>query len=130
MMPVAGLSFADISLAALQCRGNRVRTAKRLGVGIRSLDAAIARHRLDRWFISRTPGVGPRRPSGYKLRATCVSKEQVIEVAQEGYSQRDAAFVLGVSYGYLKDLVKRWNLRAYFPAHGVCVRNGQLGYAR
>lgn len=130
MMPVAGLSFADISLAALQCRGNRVRTAKRLGVGIRSLDAAVQREGLERWFLSRTPGVGPKSGKGSKSRNRCVTQEQIIEVAHGGYSQRDAAYLLGISYAYLKDLVAEYGIREHFPEHGECVRNGMLGYAR
>lgn len=128
MMPLAGLSFYDVSLAALECRGNRVRTAKRLGVGIRSLDAAIARHGLERWFVSHDWRIGPKG-SGYKSRSRCVTREQVVEVASEGYSQKDAAFVLGIDYSYLKQLVREWGLRDHFPAHGQCVRNGHVGYA-
>lgn len=130
MMPVAGLSFADVSLAALQCRGNRVRTAKRLGVSIRALDAAVHREKLERWFLSHTPGVGPKSGKGTKSRKRCVTQEQIIEVAQQGFSQCDAAYLLGISYAYLKDLVQDYGIRAHFPEHGQCVRNGQLGYAR
>lgn len=122
-MPIAGLSFCDVSAAAWECHGNRIRTAKRLCVGVRSLDAAISRHGLHNWFVRG-------RGRGVKFRSVCVTREQVIEVAQEGYSQRDAAFLLGISYDYLKSLVRRWNLRQYFPAHGQCVQNGHLGYAR
>lgn len=129
MFPRCGLSFADVSLAALECRGNRVRTAKRLGVGVRSLDAAIAREGLERWFVSHDWSIGPKG-GGYKSRTKCVQRDQVIEVAKEGYSQRDAAYILGVEYSYLKRLVKEWRLRAHFPDHGQCVRNGHLGYAR
>lgn len=129
MMPIAGLSFYDVSLAALECRGNRVRTAKRLGVGIRSLDAAIAREGLERWFVSHDWRIGPKG-GGYKSRKRCVTREQIIDVAAEGYSQKDAAFILGIDYSYLKQLVSEWGIRDCFPAHGVCVRNGLLGYAR
>jgi len=122
-MPIAGLTFCDISAIAWECQGNRVQTAKRLGVGVRSLDAAIERHGLHNWFV-----VG--RGRGKHFRSRCVTRDQIIEVAREGYSQTDAAFILGIEYSYLKDLVKLWNLRPYFPAHGQCVKNGCLGYAR
>ena len=128
-MPVAGLTFADVSLAALECRGNRVRTARRLGVGIRSLDAMIKREGLERWFLSQDWRVGPR-PAGSRSRTRCITREQIIEVAGDGVSQMDAAYLLGVSYAYLKDLVADWGLRSYFPSHGDCVRAGQMGYAR
>lgn len=129
-MPRCGISFADVSLAALECRGNRVRTAKRLGVGIRSLDAAIEREGLQRWFISHDWLIGPKGVSGSRFRRRCVTPAQIKDVASEGYSQKDAAYILGVEYSYLKRMVLEWGLRDAFPAHGECVRNGRLGYAR
>lgn len=104
MMPVAGLSFYDVSLAALECNHNRVRTAKRLGVGIRSLDAAIAREGLERWFISHTPGIGPKSAAGSRNRKRCVSREQIQQKADLGMSCADAATSLCISEAYLKQL--------------------------
>lgn len=128
MMPVAGLSFYDVSLAALECNGNRVRTAKLLGVGIRSLDAAIARHGLQRWFISRDWRIGPKSAVGSRQRQRCVSREQIISIASEGYTRKDAAYLLGIDYSYLKELVRMWGLSDHFPSHGECVRVGLVGY--
>lgn len=122
-MPICGLKFTDLSEVAWDCGGNRVRTASRLGVAVRSLDAAISRHGLHNWFMAGR-GRSPRP------RKRCVTREQIIEVVQDGYSQKDAAFLLGIEYSYLKDLVRLWNLREFFPAHGKCVQNGRLGYAR
>ena len=122
LMPAAGLSFADVSKAALECGGNRVRTAKRLGVGIRSLAYAIRRENLDHWF---NQGHG----SGKKSRATCVSREQIVELAQEGYIRRDAAFLLGISPAYLKDLVAKWGLADDFTVRkGHAAVVSRLGY--
>lgn len=104
MMPVAGLSFYDVSLAALECNHNRVRTAKRLGVGVRSLDAAIAREGLERWFISHTPGVGPKSAAGSRNRKRCVSREQIQQKADLGMSRESAAAALCISPAYLKEL--------------------------
>lgn len=129
MMPVAGLSFADVSLAAMECRGNRVQTAKRLGVAVRSLDAAVEREGLQHWFLSHDWRVGPKGVVGSRFRSRCVSADDIREVAADGYSQKDAAFILGIDYSYLKRMVKEFGLRSCFPDHGQCVRNGHLGYA-
>lgn len=122
LMPICGLSFSDVSLAALQCGGNKVRTAKRLGVGVQSLNHAIRRENLQHWFV-KGRGKAPRP------RQTCVSREQIIEVAKEGYTRADAAHVLGISPAYLKDLIKRWELSGYFIGHAESCRKTRHGYA-
>lgn len=126
VMPRCGISFADVSLAALECMGNMKRTAKRLGVDQSALRIAVRREGIERWFVSRH-GMSA---IGSRSRARCVTREQVIDLAADGYSQRDTAYMLGISYSYLKSLVLEWGLRDYFPSHGECVRNGRLGYAR
>lgn len=122
MMPVAGLSFADVSLAALECCGNRVRTAKRLGVGIRSLDAAIEREGLQRWFVSG-------RGRGSRPRSRCVTREQVVALAVDGYLKADAADILGISEYYLRDLIELWGITEFNADRGRSVKIGMHGYA-
>ena len=129
-MPVAGLSFADVSLAALECRGNRVRTAKRLGVGVRSLDAAIDREGLHRWFISADWRVGPKGVAGSRFRRRCVTREQVVDLAAEGYLKSDAADILGISEAYLKDLIRSWKITEFNSDRSRSVKIGLHGYAR
>jgi len=123
MMPVAGLSFADVSLAALECSGNRVRTAKRLGVGIRSLDAAIEREGLQRWFVAG-------RGRGKRFRSRCVTREQVVALAVDGYLKADAADILGISEYYLRDLIELWGITEFNADRGRSVKVGMYGYVR
>lgn len=120
-MPYAGLTFADVSLAALNTHGNRRRTAKRLGVSIRALDACIERHNLGRWFVAG-------RGKGKRPRARCVTVEQIIEVAQEGYHRRDVAEILGISYAYLKDIIEECNLQGHFISAAQAKRIARRGY--
>lgn len=129
VMPRCGISFADVSLAALECRGNLTRTAKRLGVEASSLRVAVRREKLEHWFCSMHPFVGPSR-SGSRSRPSRVTADQIIELAKDGYSQKDAAFLLGVSYSRMKFLVKELGLRDNFLSHGECISAGRLGYAR
>ena len=120
-MPIAGLSFAEVSLAALECQGNRIRTAKKLGVGVRSLDAAIKRERLDRWFVS---GQGrSKRP-----RRKCVTRSQIQELAAEGYLKADAAALLGISPYYLDDLIREFGITEFAENRSYRTRVGMRGY--
>lgn len=120
MMPVAGLSFADVSLAAMECHGNRVRTAKRLGVGVRSLDAAIDREGLQRWFVSG-------RGCGVRPRSVCVTREQIQELSDGCYLREDAAEILGISKYYLRDLCERWGV-SFAGNRSMRSRIGKVGY--
>jgi uncharacterized protein (DUF362 family) len=123
MMPRCGLTFCDVSLAALECHGNRVRTAKRLGVGIRSLDAAIEREGLHRWFVSG-------RGCGKRPRRKCVTREQIVELAADVYLKADAAAILGISPAYLKDLIREYGITDFAENRGERVRIGMHGYCR
>lgn len=127
-MPVAGLSFADLSLAVLECDGNKVRTAKRLGVGIRSLDAVINREGLQRWF-AQNKGIFNRNMHKRK-RTACVTREQITELALEGYLKSDAAAILGISPYYLRDLIEKWGITEFSENRGERSRIGKNGYCR
>jgi len=128
-MPRCGLSFADVSLAAMECSGNLKRTARRLGVDASALRAAVRREHLEHWFCSMNPFVGSPW-SGSRSRKSRITVDQIKEVALEGYSQKDAAYLLGISYSRMKFLVSEMGIRECFPSHGTCTLNGRLGYAR
>lgn len=120
-IPFAGLTFADLSLAALEAGGNRVRAARRLGIGVRTLDRHVALLDLDRWFISG-------RGRGRRPRSKCVTAEQIRELCSEGYTRKDSAYLLGISYGYLKDLLHQYRLDNLAWVNGRSV--AQKGYCR
>lgn len=105
-MPMCGLSFADVSLAAMECHGNKTRTARRLGVSIKALEALIEREKIGWWF---NPTGGIRHQ-----RKRCVSKDDIVTLAQEGYTRPDVAHLLGISQAYLKDLISKWDLADSF----------------
>lgn len=109
MMPRCGLSFCDVSMAALECNGNMTKTAKRLGVGVDSLKAAVKRERLHRWFYSRKFGVGLSHLDT-SSRKISVSAEQIQHKADLCMSMSEAAAALCISVGYLKNLCKRYSI--------------------
>lgn len=120
-MPVAGLSFADVSLAAMDCLGNKTRTAKRLGVSVSALEALIERESLHHWFAGK---------SAPRPRKICVAKGDIVALAQEGYTRPDTAFLLGISPGYLKNLITKWGLaEAFVVHHGRAAAVTRYGYA-
>lgn len=103
VMPRAGLSFADVSLAALECRGNLKRTAKRLGVDESALRVAVRRERVQHWFVS---GMG----SGTRPRKRCISAEDIRAKADLGMSTMDAAVALCVSRSFLVSLAAEYGI--------------------
>ena len=111
---ICGLGYFDI----ISCAGmNQRQAAARLGVGYNYLNQTVKRLGMSHWFDDVRP------------RSRCVSREDVAKVAEEGYTQRDAAFLLGVSDSYLRHLVRLWGLRPLFPAcGGVASQIGKLGY--
>lgn len=116
MMPICGLSFQQIYTVAQECQGNKTRTAKRLGVDRHALKMAIDRHSVNHWFVAGR-GKAPRP------RSICVDRNQISELAGEGYIRKDVAYLLGISPGYLKSLIKRWDLSDSF-----IVRNGRASW--
>jgi hypothetical protein len=43
-----------------------------------------------------------------------VCRRSIIKLAREGYTRRDAAYLLGISDSYLKDLIHQWSLADEF----------------
>lgn len=103
VMPRAGLSFADVSLAALECRGNLCRTAKRLGVDESALRVAVRRENIQHWFVS-----GPG--NGYRPRKRCISAEDIRAKAELGMSSADAAVSLCVSRSFITSLAAEYGI--------------------
>jgi hypothetical protein len=100
---LCGLTYLDI----VSCAGmNQRQAAKRLGVGYAYFNQVVKRQGMSHWFAHTRP------------RARCVCPEDIVKVASEGYTQTDAAFLLGINFGYLRRLVKLWGLRDHFPANG------------
>jgi len=100
---MCGLTYADcISVAGVNQRS----AAKKLGVSERQFGAVVKRLGMGHWY----PDVRPR--------PRCISREDIVKVAGEGYTRRDAAHILGISFGYLRDLVEEWELQDAFIVKG------------
>lgn len=98
-----GLTYLDI----VGCAGmNQRQAAKRLGVSHEHFNR-----------VCRSTGIGHWFPHT-KRRLACVSREQIAEIARDGYTRKDAAYLLGISTSYLNDLIYRWSLQAEFVVSG------------
>lgn len=108
-----GLSYLQIT----SCAGmSQKEAAKRLGVDYAGFNQHMVRLGASHWFSQKRP----RK----------VKKRSVVRLAREGYLQKDAAHLLGVSYGHLNLKVKEWGLRGMFPANGgEAIWKGRRGYA-
>jgi transposase len=114
LMPKCGVSYLDfVSVAGMNQRA----AAKRLGVSERNFGDVVRRLGLQHWFPDTRP------------RSRCISREDIIKVAGEGWTRRDAAHILGVSYGYLRNLIEEWKLQGYFISKAESARVAQVGYA-
>jgi hypothetical protein len=114
IFPSCGISYAQVvSVAGVNQRA----AAKKLGLSERNFCHVIRRLGLQHWFPDTRP------------RSRCISREDIIKVAGEGWTRRDAAEILGISYGYLRNLIEEWKLQDYFISKAEAARVAQVGYA-
>lgn len=114
LFPRCGLTYADV----VSCAGmSQKAAAKRLGLAYSHFNKAVTRFGLDHWFSK------PRQAF-----TQCVTPEDIIQSAKEGYTMKDAAFVLDVSERYFKTLVARWDLTHHFPNSGKAAWIARRGY--
>lgn len=96
---LCGVSYLQI----VACAGmNQRAAAERLGVNEGYFRKTVKRLGLRHWFTDIRP------------RPRCISREDIVQVASEGYTRRDAAYLLGISPRYLADLVQEWQLADSF----------------
>lgn len=113
IFPDCGITYADcVSVAGV----NKRQAAKKLGISEDHFRRVIKRLGASHWF----PDVRPR--------PRCVTKEDIIQVASERYTRQDAAYILGISYGYLRDLIYEWDLGKYFITTSEAISVAQKGY--
>lgn len=98
---LCNLSYRDV----ISCAGmSQKEAAKRLGVAYAHFNQVIKRHGMSHWF---------EKPK--QVYTNCVSKEDILQTAAEGYTMKDAAFLLGICDRHMKRLVAKWELNSYFP---------------
>ena len=113
LFPQCGITYADcVGVAGLNQRA----AAKRLGISLRNFGEVIRKNGMTHLYPHT------------RASSRCVSKDDVIQVASEGYTRKDAAYILGISYGYLRDLVKDWDLGGYFISTGEAISVARNGY--
>lgn len=117
IFPNCGLSLGDVKVAAKKAKNIRD-GARLLGVSERHFYLKTKELNLGELFKNEKRG-----------RERKVTKEQIIELAQEGYIRRDVAFLLEIKPSYLKDLIKLWNLESSFSVkHGKAAWVARRGY--
>lgn len=107
------ITIEDLRTAARECPNGRA-AAKKLKVSERQLYRVAKEHGIT--FQKRKP------------RDRCLTAEDVMQLAEEGYTQKDAAFVVDVSYEYFKELVGLYGLNDHFPSSGQAAAISRRGY--
>lgn len=112
---LCGLTYHDI----INCAGmSQKDAAQKLGVNHAHLNRTLHKLGMCHWF--------PRPRQEFTQYVTA---DDIKQVALEGYTQKDAAYVLGVSESYFKSLVARWRLNHLFPNCGEASWVARRGYA-
>lgn len=101
LFPRCGITLQHVQEIAKVAKNKR-EAARKLGISERQFYSVIAKHNLGYLF------------SRFKSRKICVTKEEIIDMAQQGYTRRDTAYLLGISVDYLKRLIHRWQLADTF----------------
>lgn len=111
---LCGIDYQQI----VACAGmSQKAAAKRLGINHAYFNRTLHRIGASHWF---------EKPK--QVFSQCVTPEDIAKVAAEGYTQKDAAFVLEVSERYFKSLVARWQLNNLFPNSGKAALISRRGY--
>jgi hypothetical protein len=106
IFPLCGISYNDVVEAAAT-QPNKKKAAERLGINEKYFYLTIKRLNMGHLFkASRSP------------KRRCISKEDIVKVAGEGYPMKDAAFLLGISYSYLRLLATEWGVKGLFMSKG------------
>lgn len=111
---MCGLTYDDM----ISCAGmSQKAAAQRLGVNHAHFNRTVHRLGMAHWF---------EKPK--QVFTQCVTREDIARTAAEGYTMKDAAFVLDVSERYFKSLVARWQLNSLFPNSGKAAWISRRGY--
>ena len=113
IFPNCGITYADCQSVSGM---NHRRAAKKLGIAEDHFQKTIKKIGASHLY----PDVRPR--------PRCVSKEDIIQVASEKLTRRDAAHILGISYGYLRDLIQEWDLGGHFISGNEARSVARKGY--
>lgn len=115
LFPRAGITRADLEHA----RGmNQRQAAKRIGISERHFSQVVKDEGLQDMF----PHI--------HNRSRKVTREEIAELAGQGFIRRDVAYMLGISPTYLKDLIAKWNLADEFTvSKGRAAWVARNGYA-
>lgn len=113
---LCGLSYRQIT----SCAGmNQLQAAEKLGVSIAHFRRVIHKLGMSHWMEDT-----------HRPRPLCLSADDISQLAAEGYTQKDAAHIAGVSYNYFKALVGRYKLNHLFPRNGHAQAISRKGYCQ
>ena len=116
LFPICGISYGDIVDIAGKAHNMRD-AAKRLGICESQFYKVMNSLDMASMFQNK------------RLRQSRVTREEIIELAEQGYTRKDTAFLLGIKYSYLKTLISRWELSKHFKlAKGQTIFIEKYGY--
>jgi hypothetical protein len=112
-----GLTYDQIVAVAISAPNKRA-AAKKLGVGEDHFRRVVKNLGMGHWFSNKKTG-----------RSICLTKDDIVQLAKDGYNMKDAAFVAGVNYSYFKKLVADYGVNDSFPTSGKASWISRRGYA-
>jgi predicted DNA-binding protein (UPF0251 family) len=111
---LCGITYQQV----IDCAGmSQKDAAKRLGVNHAYFNRVLHRHGMAHYF-----------PKPKQTFTNCVTAEDIAMTAAEGYTQKDAAYVLGISYRHMLRLTSQWGLSSLFPNSGKASWVARKGY--
>jgi len=118
LFPLCGITLQHVEEIA-KIADNKRDAARRLGISERQFYQVISDKKLHYLFQRKRP------------QSRCVSADDIVLLAKEGYTRRDTAYLLGISDAYLKTLIHHWNLATEFiVTKGKAAWVTRRGYAR
>lgn len=115
LLPCSGVTDGQVRETVTLAPNMRA-AAKRLGVSEDHLRRVAAQHGI--------------KGNGRRSRRRCISEDDIVKLANEGYTRPDVAHLLGISPAYLKDLIAKWDLASEFVvSKGRAAAITKNGYA-
>ncbi len=122
------VSLPLLKITMQLCKASGEQLAKASGVSARTIDKAKQGLPIRKVHAETLAQTLKERQFSRPQRPTCVTPEQVRQVAKEGYIRTDAAHILGISRHYLRDLCEKWNIDEFSKNRSERIKIGKYGY--
>lgn len=115
-MIIANLTYSDIISVACEGHATFDAAAKRLGVTPQALRRVLKARGMRHWL-----------PRGQPVKSSSVDLRELESLGRDGYTIKDAAYLMGISYPHALRLVRR-HCRSAFPNRGAGAWKARRGY--